>query len=198
MEVTQVGQPGSESHPVWGQSCPTSLWRENVGPGWRDRQNFKRNQKRRFYVKFPDKTFKYFLKTQFRPNKIHPLWQGGPVGHQVTNSVFVWGTSRPIFWPRQADGACGGQVNFIFSVLLLVGIFTERFGEGSDWQRLILLLDYQWFWNKLSMAWNWKSRAGGKSSVSLCPLSSQSSFVWHKELFLCALTHDFSILQAGC
>lgn len=53
-------------------------------------------------------------------------------GLQVTNSVFVWGTSRLIVWPRQADEACGAQVNFTFSVLLLVSTFTERFGEGSD------------------------------------------------------------------
>lgn len=54
------------------------------------------------------------------------------MGYQAANSVFVWGTSHSSSGPaRQADDACGGQVNFMFSVLLLVSIFTERFGKGS-------------------------------------------------------------------
>lgn len=36
-----------------------------------------------------------------------------------------------IFWPHQAGKGYGGEVKLIFSVLLLVSIFTERFSEGS-------------------------------------------------------------------
>lgn len=44
---------------------------------------------------------------------------------------FCLGNITLVFWPSQADDAYRGQVNFMFSVLLLVSIFTERFGEES-------------------------------------------------------------------
>lgn len=49
----------------------------------------------------------------------------------VCKHSFYWGTSKIIFWLCQEDKGYGGEVKLIFSVLLLVSIFTERFGEGS-------------------------------------------------------------------
>lgn len=113
----------------------TSLSLENVGPGWPDLQNFKRNQKCRFYVEFPNKTFKYFLKTQSRPNKTHPRWLGGPMDYQAANSIFVWETSHlssgPVRQMTRTEGRWTSCFQFCcLSASLLKGLVRKAVDRG--------------------------------------------------------------------
>lgn len=134
-----------------------------------------------------------FLKTQSRPNKIHHWRLGGPTDHQFANEDFIWPTFRAISWLSQADKVYGREVKLIFSVLLLVSIFTERFGEGGGWERV-------WNWFKISSPW--PQTENQERGVTVVPvtlsLKSPAQLSAAREPFPHTLTHDFSILQAGC
>lgn len=58
------------------------------------------------------------------------------MGHQFANEVFIWPTSRAIFWPSQADKVYGRGAKQICSVRLLISVFTERSGEAGGWERV--------------------------------------------------------------